>query len=705
MTDHEAPCEGDQTGDSSGHPTRRERPAAQSRRGLLQTLSIGGSLVLAGCGQQDPSTPPGNPEVSGQTLRLPIRENDPAKTTFLRKAPQFTLAQVVKEKPSHQLRQFVWESGVWIDGLWVGADVSYNWIEKPIEISPTEVKITITDEARWSDGHAITGTDIAVTPLERTILRGRPPAYAAAAGSEPADVWTAIDGFDIADETVTFRSSAGYFADFWDWTIRTQFGALNTQFLPTHVEPYEAYADAVISTTRRAQQGEIRPWKRPRPGKEGDPHARSLKQKYLGKRKYVEKFSEAENVLATGAWDLVGMSGTEFIFEPNSHHRNADTINFETLIYEYTPSDSRLHTAFTSDRLDYGSAVTPREVVESFPDRIEQLRIPGGWNTGNELALDFDHPALGQRAVREALMYVLDHSKIATNIHPSTAELITTPGGDCWDATDYVSREWIDENLTTYTTDREKATRLLREAGFTRDGEQWMGSDGEPIALTLATPNDTPRWEPSVASQLGEFGIQTSVKTMSETSFEDRTDNGEFATWSSDVHSATNDAAATLLIWLEAARREANRKFGIYPDEQFGTITFSHAGWPLPRTEEEYDVFTVKAPPIGQPNGPLEEYHPAALSLAFWTNPPREEFRRRVKTGMWLANWFLPTIPINKTREQHFIDDAHWLWPTDTPSWKAFTGGGRQMLAGILGSGHIRANPENPEAGNASENG
>lgn len=706
MTKDHSSVAGDHISDSADDPSRREQPVCQSRRRLLETMTMTGSVALAGCnllgsGAEDNSE--GESPTSGQTLRLPVDQN-PSKASFY--APNFanelesTFAVTAKQPVSKRLKLSVREPGVWIDKRWFNTDFYYTWLED-ITVSPTEVTVTIRDDATWSDGHPITGQDIALGDISRHIKNSfDPPYYATEEKDEPSLWWDAFDDFNVSDKSVSYRSSPGYFDQFFDWSLRTTFGnsRVSGTVVPTHIEPYDAYAEAVFETAHRAQQGEINPWKGwdDRLVQPDDPHLASLIEKHLAKGgKYVAKFSKPKHVVSTSAWDLVEISGPEAVFEPNLRHRNVDNINFEQLILEYTPSEKRVWAALKADRLDYAApGPTPQAVVEALPGHITQLKIPGGKTTGNELLLNFNHPALGNRKVREALMYALDQSTIAKNIHQSATLPVTTPGGDCWDATDYVSKEWIEENLTTYTKDRDRAASLMRDAGYTKDGSQWRNADGKPLTLSFATPNGTPRWEPTVASQLTDFGIRTSVQTFQEATFEKRVDDGEYPMW---THSGvtTSLGIRTLVFWIEDPINQ--EKTGIYPKEQFQTGKFSVSGTPLPLTEERYDVFAIEAPPIGQPEGPLQTYHPSALAMGIFSNPPKAELRRRVKTTLWLAKWLLAIIPINKTLEQHFIDDAHWQWPTDTPAWEAFTSSGPKSIDGIFASGTLQANPDNPE--------
>lgn len=665
-----------------------------SRRQLLQTLTLGGTSVLAGCelsgGTDNPTTlGRDTPSASDHTLRIPVSENVPNKVSFYGRLADLesTFATVAKESASVPFM----EPGIWTDQYFVPTGkIFYNWIEKPIKVTSTKITVSIRDDATWSDGHQITPKDIAVKPLQWTLRKLFPQFYSPARQDKPRFPWDAVDDFEISDQTITYTSSQGHFGLFWDWSNRLFFGGV-VNVVPTHIEPYTAYADAVLETARRAFSGEIEPQK----VGSGDPYKASLVDEHLAGREYVLKFTEPKHVLSTGAWNLVEIRGSRaFVFEKNPHHRNADILNFETLIAEYTSSSQRKHAALKADRLDYGSGFTPKTVAESFPDYITQVRTPG---KGTALGLNFIHPAFSKRPVRKALMYALDHEAIANNIHQSTAIPFTTPGGDCWDATDYVSQAWIDENLTTYDQDRARASTLMQQAGYSIDGGQWTGPDGEVLTLSLVTSSGTPRMEPSVASQLSEFGIHTSVRTITDDqAFDERLKRGEFPFWANeDVASATRFAHLALLIWQNAAQDP--QQYDIYPAKQFEDGSYSLDGDPIPYTEDRYDTFTIEAPPIGQPDGPLQNYHPASLALYPSTNPSEAEFRRRVKTGLWLTNWFLPTLPITKTYNQHFIDDAHWMWPRDSPRWTVFTDVGTGSIKAMIASGTIRANPDNPE--------
>lgn len=474
----------DPTEDADRVSSGGSEPIGPSRRRFVRTLTGGGSLLLAGCGELGPvppsdSGPSGTPTATGnggtenapktyaRTFRAPTR-HDPSKTAFYGWGHAGVLrnsayAMVAMEPAGWSLRRFVRQPGVWTSGWQTPGrrtKIRYNWIEDPIQISPTEVRITVRPGATWSDGEPITGTDLAVLPVGQTLNRFfSPPAYAPGAEGPPHQVGFAFDDFEVGDRSVSYRSSTGAFDEFWDHQIAFRLGPVYPAPPPTHVEPFDAYAEAVLETARRAQAGEIFPWYT---RGFGDPDRADLVEEHLGDPAYVRKFSKPEHVLATGPWDLTGTNGQEFVFEPTPTHPLSDAIDFERFVFEYTPSANRQRAALRADRFDFASArggsPTPQTVIDSLPDTLEYLRVPSN-SLGNELGVDHSHPVLGSRTVRSAIMHALDHATIAENIHRSVAVPVTTPGGDSWGATDVASRSWLKDTLTTYPTDRDTGPR------------------------------------------------------------------------------------------------------------------------------------------------------------------------------------------------------------------------------------------------------
>lgn len=724
MSDSDSSADGEGSGESLDNTDRRRERATSSRRRVLEAMTAGSTILLAGCGGSNPGTPTsgqdtpqntptatestpapssGLAHVNGQTLVTTISDV-PNEESFLAMPslthllfPTFNKAKL--SPASVRIMRFTYETGVWADAIWPGSggQTYYNWIEEPIQISPTELTVNIRDDAMWSDGNPVTGKDIATIPLGMGLRRSDPPFYASDDDIPPQVSYNAIDGVEVNEKSVTYKSSAGHFEGFWDLDLTRRFGTWKgPHLIPTQIEPWKSYSDALVELANQVHAGEINPWE-----SDSDPSKKDLVLEHLADPKWAKKLSKPENVHSTSVWKMVEMDGTsKFVFEVNEHHRNADQVNFDGLELVNTPSPKREQAALQTDSLDYASTITsprvPQGVVDALPDNIEEMRVPGGIETGTEIAVNHNVSPVDQRNVRAAIMYALDTAEIANAIHPNAALPVTTPGGDCWDAADYVGSGWVSSNLITYNQDLEAAASLMREAGYTKEGGTWVDSEGEPVTLIFPTEKSTPTYEPVVAAQLREFGLESEVNSLSGSAYWQRLGGGELAIWNSTRPAFTNYAPLVSIPWYQSVY---NRPYNLFSDEAFDQGEFSEDGFPIPRTEDRWSVFTVEAPPVGEPGGELQEYNIGSMALSIYTNPPVEEYVERLKTMMWVGNWYLPSIPIAKELEQHFIDDDHWLWPRDTKDWEAYTDGAPKQRGGLFSHGYIQANPDDPEAG------
>lgn len=232
------------TTESGGTPISSAVPVGRSRRGFLQTLAVGGSLVAAGCGQTQTGTPTGTategggstgtasptstdelPHVSGQTFRAAINQ-DPSKVTFINRFSYEPSSYYGRNRVGYPLQRVTWPPGAWPNKRVPSKSMQiyYNWFEEPIKITPTEVKISIRDDAKWSDGHQITSKDIATLPLQFHIQKGQPPYYVSDGADEPSRVLLAPDEFELTEKSVTYRCSGGHFDQFWERDVAARFG-------------------------------------------------------------------------------------------------------------------------------------------------------------------------------------------------------------------------------------------------------------------------------------------------------------------------------------------------------------------------------------------------------------------------------------------------------------------------------------------------
>ena len=180
-------------------------------------------------------------------------------------------------------------------------------------------------------------------------------------------------------------------------------------------------------------------------------------------------------------------------------------------------------------------------VVEQPPGRFMELLF-------NMYKEGVRHPAVGDRAVREAIDYAIDKQQlldIALLGHG-----ILCP--NAWYCGPFVSK-WIDPSFTVTPYDPDKANQLLDEAGY-RDGDGdgvRETADGQPLEFRLYFSKDSPDSESStqmLSAWLARIGIEAIVEaqenaTLQEALHYKRDFDMVVRVWSEEIDPAVYDLA------------------------------------------------------------------------------------------------------------------------------------------------------------------
>jgi peptide/nickel transport system substrate-binding protein len=136
---------------------------------------------------------------------------------------------------------------------------------------------------------------------------------------------------------------------------------------------------------------------------------------------------------------------------------------------------ARPHLAFFGGNVEEMAAWRARGMeIHSYPDPSRYAAIE--WNQRGPSG-----SALADNRVRQALAYALDVENVRV-LWRGEATVTRSP---------YPVGHWAAPTaVNDYRYDREKALALLRDAGFSRDGEGRLGRDGRPLTLALAVDED-----------------------------------------------------------------------------------------------------------------------------------------------------------------------------------------------------------------------
>jgi len=229
-----------------------------------------------------------------------------------------------------------------------------------------------------------------------------------------------------------------------------------------------------------------------------------------------------------GPYELSEVSVNRMLFERYDDHPNADAVSVPELWFPI--AEGRRAEELTRDGvLDVGEGVPGGSRNADLPEYVEQL---ASYRTdfGTKYSFNFAARHLGRRGVRRAFLCALPLDGLVGNAGWGTPMALQT--GLSPDAADRWLGPVADRLHTTpVERDIDRAHEFLRSAGYDRQGGDWVGPEGEPLAIRLRAP----RWE-----EWGLFGQQTRSALL-EAGFDITLDTGGLTTYGTKLESNSYD--------------------------------------------------------------------------------------------------------------------------------------------------------------------
>jgi peptide/nickel transport system substrate-binding protein len=342
----------------------------------------------------------------------------------------------------------------------------------------------------------------------------------------------------------------------------------------------------------------------------------------------------SEEMYSYGPFAVQGASRQELTSVKNPGHPASDKINFPKLVFRYVGSEQKLWQSLANGQLDGHVRINvPKDVQTSFPNHVENTTSTS--LGGMALAFKWNDDVLGDPRVRRAIGYVIDKKAVAQNAGADTHKPVTLNTGL---ALNYNSNYLDTNKYSKYDKNHQKATQLLKDAGFTKNGKQWLTPDGKkfsPDIKTGTTGGPGLLALQTITSHLKRFGIDARLRTMEETSFVERIwDQGDFriasGTWGADYPQP--------YAWYNNTFVENREKMGM-PDE-------------------------ISVPPIGKPNGSQDALQ-MNLDTAVnnLTKFQGQKLKEQVRKLAWAWNYMAPQIQIYEERSQTWFTNDNWNYP------------------------------------------
>ncbi|WP_225333585.1 ABC transporter substrate-binding protein [Halomicrobium urmianum] len=364
-----------------------------------------------------------------------------------------------------------------------------------------------------------------------------------------------------------------------------------------------------------------------------------------------------QDVVASGPWSLEEANQQRFRMSRREDHPDAENVNFSEYVFRNIDGNQQVHQALINQDLDSAwSVFTPPSVVEQVPDDIEHVpddiehvTVPGKWGFG--LIPNHDHEHTGDRAVRQAIQYVVDRKAVVRNVGEALKKVPPVPVGipvddqERWlgDAVDDFNTYGVDESM------HDEAAAVLEAAGYAKDGGTWVDSDGNAVQLPVTVPSgwsDFVTMAETIVDQLTEFGFEASVDSRSY-------DAIASSVWPNGNFTLTGAS------WLPGGGRAAFAYFSLSHqlNQHNSGISFNYA--PAGQGAGGSNA-SVTVPDV---DGGETTVNPNALLEELSQSTDVERSQEIVTELAWLTNVDLPQIPVVEKLEQSFVGGENWETP------------------------------------------
>jgi ABC-type transport system substrate-binding protein len=234
----------------------------------------------------------------------------------------------------------------------------------------------------------------------------------------------------------------------------------------------------------------------------------------------------ANDGLGCGMWRPVEWNPQRVTYEKHTDHPRSEWTDLETWTWELIDGDQKADQAFQNDRFDMGEISFKNVRQSDTYESIGRFGLPGV----PKLTINFSNKHLGRRGVRRAIAYLLDHDELRNILeanygtpykgHPYINGMAAAVGRNQL-GTDHL------EKLIDYgsSAEVEKATAAMKDAGYSKQGDVWVGPDGDSVEGIRYM---SPPWDiyqsiqQYFASKLTDFGIDTEVVQPSRANFYSR---------------------------------------------------------------------------------------------------------------------------------------------------------------------------------------
>lgn len=230
--------------------------------------------------------------------------------------------------------------------------------------------------------------------------------------------------------------------------------------------------------------------------------------------------------LGMGPFQAVEYDEQGIYCELFDQHPYADQIEIDRLDYVLAADEAVAQQIMGGD-LDFGFSQLSNWIGEQEPDHAETI-APYEDTFMRKLEFMMDGPAaehMRRLEFRRALAHAINLEFVSQNFSPPSTPRTLQSG-----LSEAVTEEWLGDYADDFIeypveTDEEGAIDLLESAGYEQDGDEWVGPDGESIAMEMVVPSWADNPARTVTDQLQEFGFEVDLTVLEGAAYNDRTED------------------------------------------------------------------------------------------------------------------------------------------------------------------------------------
>ncbi len=283
-------------------------------------------------------------------------------------------------------------------------------------------------------------------------------------------------------------------------------------------------------------------------------------------------------------------------------------------------------------------------------DLPEKYDTPPVSYSGQSFALLFgpeDEYISNDPRVRQALSHVVDFKTLVAEVAPDTPADTYSCGIDAG-YVEFFVKDSVLEAMTNYIPEnRDRATELLEDAGFTQEDGDWYTPDGDRWELNFPVGDWFQQPSEMIYNNLNEFGIGVDYYIE------------EMPTWQAEVEDGSQYDISVHLNYGMARDYHAHADL---QEELFG---------PTRGAVSERELFgnEVEVPEIGNPDGDMITVNFEETLNALSTAQNDDKVVQHATRLAWAHNHLLPGTMIHPWSEHYWVNAGEWNFDLESDAW------------------------------------